>query len=187
MFTYKSNGQPDTFGFLPAGVYPAIVTKAEEKTSKSGNPMLVVSLKAMGRSGESTTVQEYLASTEKSIWKIDNFMWAIGICPQAGQTVTVMPNQITGKKCYVRVGVEKGDTRDFNNCQEVMSEEEGRVLEISGTQAPKMMARPSSADDRSGSGWHGNRYDPAKAAKAARPGMKQGNLEDLENADDIPF
>lgn len=186
MFTYKSNGQPDAFGFLPAGVYPAIVIKAEEKTSKSGNPMLVVSLKAMDKNGESTTVQEYLASTEKSIWKIDNFMWAIGICPQAGQTVSIMPNQIIGKSCYVRVGVEKGESRDFNNCLEVMSVEEGRVIEQQKYATSQQMSKTGDAEDKSGSGWKGNSFYPEEAAKARRQ-VKQDEFENLEDADDVPF
>lgn len=182
MFTYKSNGQPDTFGFLPAGVYPAVVTKVEEKMSKSGNPMLVVSLKALNRSGESTTVQQYLPATEKSIWKIDSFMWAIGICPEAGQTVTVMPNQVVGKKCYVRIGVEQGDTRDFNNCQEVMSEEEGRIL----SEQKPLPVKHMSAEDKSGPGWKGNSYYPEEVSKSKKP-MQQGEIEALDNDDDIPF
>ncbi len=186
MFTYRSEGQPVTYGFLPEGVYPALVMKVEERVAKqSNNPMLVVTLKAMGPDGESSTVTEYLTSTAKSIWKIDRFMWAIGVCPAAGAMVTVVPQQVVGKRCYVRLGVEHGDQRDFNNCQEVLSLEEGQALVGGGVQPARPAARTT--EECSGPGWRGNSYYPEEAARAAGKSAKQDEFENLEEADDIPF
>lgn len=178
MFTYVSKGKPSEFGFIPAGVYLATVTGVEEKTSKSGNQMLVVDFLAVASDGTSTTVKYYLTHTDASVWKIDAFLYAIGMTPQAGQTVTLMPNQLMGKKCYIKVGVEEGDQRDFNNCENVLSEE---AALIAIAEQNRVASLPKQA------GYSANRAPSVPVSRPVPPRQAEFSSAPTEEDDDIPF
>lgn len=151
MFAYISEGKPDEFGsVLEAGIYPAIVIKAEEKTSKkSGNPMLELHLRCLSEEGKTSIVREYLINTQNMIWKIDRLLWATGRNPQSGSSIQIAPHELIGNNIYVRVGIEHGAKMDFNTCEEVMSEAEALVLidamkrrPVSAQQLPRQAAKP---------------------------------------------
>lgn len=74
-FTPKSKEEALSVGLLPKGNYPFVVLKAEEKVSKSNNPMIQVLLKVWDESGHEHLVYDYLMESIEH--KLRHFCYAI--------------------------------------------------------------------------------------------------------------
>lgn len=75
-FTPKSKEEALTVGLLQKGNYPFVVVKAEERISKSNNPMIKVLLKVWDDSGREYLVYDYLMESIEH--KLRHFCYSIG-------------------------------------------------------------------------------------------------------------
>jgi Protein of unknown function (DUF669) len=76
-FTPKTKEEAMRAGLLPKGVYPFVVIKAENKTSKSGNPMVELLLKIWDVNGKEYLMYDYLM--ESIEYKLRHFCYSIGM------------------------------------------------------------------------------------------------------------
>lgn len=76
-FTPKSEHEIEAENLLPDGTYDFEVVKAEESTSKKGNPMMKVALKVFAPNGGTPFVYDYLL--EAFLGKLLNFCSATGL------------------------------------------------------------------------------------------------------------
>lgn len=132
MFSYISEGEPQEYGFLPAGVYEGKIVKMEEGVSKGGKtmgcPQLIVHIKAFGAEG-AATVRYFLTAKKEIMWKIDSFVKNVtGNIFPPGQQVIINPADYVGKTCYVKISVKSGDTKDFSQCDDVLDPDEARAI-----------------------------------------------------------
>lgn len=74
-FTPKSKEEALTVGLLPKGNYPFVVLKAEEKISKSNNPMIQVLIKVWDETGREHLVYDYLMESIEH--KLRHFCYSI--------------------------------------------------------------------------------------------------------------
>lgn len=81
---------------MPAGTYDFEVIEAEEKTSKAGNEMIVVTLKVFGNDGGFRMVTDYLM--EKMGFKLRHF------CCTTGLIQAYNAGSLTSGKCEGRSG-----------------------------------------------------------------------------------
>jgi Protein of unknown function (DUF669) len=103
-------GEPGV-SHLPNGEYDFECTNAEETVSdSSGEDMIEVTIKIKN----GPTVYDYLLSTEKSKWKLTNFLAAIGQEVKPFQEVDVDPNSFIGGKgkCYLYVDEWQGKKKN---------------------------------------------------------------------------
>ena len=70
----------DDLGYLE-GTFDASVSKAEEKTSKTQNPMIALTLQAINRKGEPTKVDDWLVAKDVKacLEKIQGFIKSAGL------------------------------------------------------------------------------------------------------------
>ncbi|MBR5878690.1 MAG: DUF669 domain-containing protein [Akkermansia sp.] len=113
MFKFKtrnsSNEQKMTAaGHVPAGIYAAAIVDVQERTSKSGNPMLVLTLDVDAGGGRSIEVAEYVSLTERTAWKVERWLAACGHVFDEGQEVTLEPRMLLGRKPMVLTYNEPG-------------------------------------------------------------------------------
>jgi hypothetical protein len=66
-------------GLLPEGQYEAVVKRAEEKVSKSGNPMIELIVTCFTVTGAKVDVFDYLLSTDDWAWKVRHFCESAGL------------------------------------------------------------------------------------------------------------
>jgi hypothetical protein len=103
---YNTEAQRPSF-VLPPGEYPAMVESAEEKTSKAGNPMLVVELNVYKIDGNTVTVKDYMITGGQysADWKIKN------LCKSAGIEVTGTLNasDLVGRGLRVKLGIKPAE------------------------------------------------------------------------------
>ena len=92
---------------MPPGTYDFEVATCEVKTSKSGNPMMVVSLKVYDEAGRTRFVTDYLL--EAFLPKLLAFCKETGL-RGAYDAGTLSPDDLFGKAGKVEIAIEaKGD------------------------------------------------------------------------------
>ena len=103
--TPKTEEQIAAEGVLAPGVYSFEVMKAEEKTSKSGNPMIVLDVKLFGPDGEPFYVNDYLL--EKFAFKLRHFCAMTGLL-DAYQQGSLTAGDCEGRTGHAKVAIDKG-------------------------------------------------------------------------------
>jgi hypothetical protein len=79
-FEPMSEEQIKALNFMEEGEYSFEVTKATQKTSKSGNPMIELQLKIWERTnGGVRIIFDYLVSTKNMLYKIKHFCDSVGL------------------------------------------------------------------------------------------------------------
>jgi hypothetical protein len=103
------DNRPD---FVEPGIYSATIVVAEEKFSKSsGNEMIELQWKL---DISSPIIWDHLIFGEKTLWKIDTFLKAIGKQPKKGEEVEINAADLIGCRAYLRLRIEEYKGRDQN-------------------------------------------------------------------------
>lgn len=163
-WTAKSDGQG--YVLLKEGYYPVNITYAEDKTSQSGNEMIVLTCNVEGRD-----IKFYLVFTVKTYESIERNLTALGWKIVEGQGISVEPRDLIGRKAWAYVVLEAGsDGRDYPKIAYFVKREncpyEG-AKQATGY-APTTQAR-------------------ASAPAQAKPSAPSYPSRPLEDEDDIPF
>jgi hypothetical protein len=105
-FTPKSEAEAQ--GLFADGLYPATVTKAEEKTSKGGNEMIALDLTCYRDDGAEVEVKDWLGTWKNGIAKIRHFCESAGILDlyEAGE---LNADTCNNQNVYVKLVVEEDD------------------------------------------------------------------------------
>lgn len=91
---------------LPDGVYDAVITAAEEKVSKKGNPMLHVGFKVWGNNRQTVFVHSYFVDNNGGMLAaLRQLCNAVGIDFSSGE---VRPEQLLNKNLKVELETEPG-------------------------------------------------------------------------------
>lgn len=132
---YNPTAKKPSFAF-PPGEYPAEVVKAEETTSKKGNPMLVVELRVHDpATGKSIKVTDYIVTggMYSGEWKIAN------LCASCGLTNDgeLNPAELAGLFTKVKLKIKPADGQyeEGNNVVDYL--EHGGTVTPSSVPAPK--------------------------------------------------
>lgn len=95
---------------VPSGIYEATILEATEKISKSsGNAMIEIKWELEGETP--AHIFDYLTFTEKTAYRIDQFLAATGHAPEVPGDVTLNAADMHGWSAVVKVVLEP-DTRD---------------------------------------------------------------------------
>lgn len=133
---------------LRDGTYPATVTKAEEKVSRSGNDMIALTLRVEAPEGGSVLVNDWLIPNDKNMWKIHAF------CEAAGLSDRYMRGGLDAYDCMgacVNVKVRNEVSEQFGEQARVkgyVKPEPGAVPEPVGVPTAQGQAARKAAEDR---------------------------------------
>jgi hypothetical protein len=144
---------------LHDGTYPATVTKAEEKVSRSGNDMIALTLRVEAPEGGSVLVNDWLIPNEKNMWKVYAF------CEAAGLADRYMSGGLSANDCLgacVNVKVKNEFSEQF-----------GEQARVKGYIKPEVAAMPEPVGV------------PAAQGERARKAAEERTAESGES--DIPF
>jgi len=93
--------------YVKPDVYKIEVKKAENQTSKNGNPMIKMECKIiLPDSSEGPTIWHYLTFIPKCAENIDNFLASIGKPVVAGEEVEIEPEDVIGEIAFAVIGEE---------------------------------------------------------------------------------
>ena len=119
MFKYDpKDAEGNDFKILPAGIYEAEIIEVEDKVSKAGNEMLVITLNAFGGDGEKVRLYDYVVNPN-GLWKLKSICRCLGL-----EFDGAMDEQLlVGKRFKVKLKVKPEG--DFPAKNEVEHYEEG--------------------------------------------------------------
>lgn len=153
----KEDAEKARSTLLPAGRYDALVRKATEKVSKSGNDMLELEVEVFHDEG-SMIVFDYLLSTEKMIWRLRHF------CEAAGLLDKYDTGTLTAEDCVdINIAVEL----EHDKPKDPKYQTRNRIKEYMPSQ-------------------FGSNAAPAKKPEASRPAAKKSAPADDDDGS-IPF
>lgn len=111
---YNPNAKKPSF-VIPPGEYPAEIIKAEEKSSKAGNPMLVVELNVFDpTTGRSRKITDYIVcgGEHSQDWKLKQLAESTGV----GVSGDIVAGELIGLSCKVKVRIKPAkDGYEENN------------------------------------------------------------------------
>jgi len=119
MFNYDpKDAKENDFKILPAGIFEAEIIEVEDKISKAGNEMLVLTLNAFGEKGEKVRVYDYVVNPS-GLWKLKS----ICRCLNLEFSGTLDEQLLVGKRFKVKLKVKPEG--DYPAKNEVEHYEEG--------------------------------------------------------------
>jgi len=90
------------YALLEPGEYDFEVVDAKERISQSGNEMIELKLRLQGE----VHVFDNLVFTEKALWKIDQFLKAVGAHPGEDKDITVEADDCLGHRGRCQLKIE---------------------------------------------------------------------------------
>jgi len=97
--------------FVEPGEYLLTVVEASETVSRNGDDMIKLKLEIEDRG---VHLYDYLVATEKSFWKIDTFLKAIGEEVVEGEEVELCAADLEGRQGYARLKIEDYKGKQHN-------------------------------------------------------------------------
>jgi hypothetical protein len=123
------------FTLIPEGRYPAYLFNAEHKDSRSGNPMVVLTLKIVKGEFKGRNLWHYVTITPDTLWKVKQTLEALGVAVPKS-IVEVDFDDYLGKKCVAVVTHREyqGKTREGVDSIELYESDgnEDESLDIGG-------------------------------------------------------
>lgn len=119
MFTYtaKTNGEGIAYQLAP-GYYEARIHEAEEGRSSAGNDVIWLTLWVLGPEGY-VTIKESLVFMDSVLWKVDQFVKALGREVEPGKQIVIDAAQLVGRTLWVKTkeeeSVSKKDGKTYIN------------------------------------------------------------------------
>lgn len=107
------------FSPLPAGRYLCRLAEVEETTTRSGEPMWRLRFTVAKGRHEGRYIRDRVAFTPKAIKRVRALCAALGV--RAAGKGELTPEQVEGRRCYVRVRIDQYENRDgqMTPCNEV--------------------------------------------------------------------
>lgn len=182
--TIQSDGTGKRVRFEP-GYYMADVVDVEEKTSQTGNPMMILVLQLITPEGERTpgrNFRYYLPFTPKSQWKIEGALHACGVdLPEIGEELDVEADMFLGCTVVAQTERQIGNKGPFLTVANVMRPgTEPHLGPMTEEELSKAGLGPDGIRTASGS----RQSTPEKQTPAPAPAPAFVNDDD---DDDIPF
>ncbi len=99
----------DAFGYLD-GTFDATIISAEEKTSKSGNPMIAIKMEAVNRKGDQVSVMDWLVAVSQKMCleKIQGFIRSAGLQIDDELTAAACEGAEVQIVCEIEDDVDRG-------------------------------------------------------------------------------
>lgn len=132
MAVQYTTGKPQEGGMaalLEPGDYRFKVVNATEKNAReSGNPMIELEARVINPDGsEGRKIYDNLVFTQSALWKVDQFMAAIGTHPGEGKSITIDAEDLVGREFRAKVKIGQNNKgQDRNEIESYLfGEEEG--------------------------------------------------------------
>jgi hypothetical protein len=126
-----TTGKPQEGGgaapLLEPGDYRFRIVNATQKTAReSRNEMIEIEARVINSDGtEGRKIYDNLVFTEKALWKVDQFMAAIGVHPGEGREITIDAEDLIGREFRATVRISKDNKdRDRNEIDAYLFGEE---------------------------------------------------------------
>ncbi len=111
MFNYEvlseQEAMEERFNLLKEGEYDAVITSSSDSQSKTGNPMMDMTVSVYDENGKAHDVRDFLVFTKQMMWKVVHFADSAG-CLEGYQDGQLCSEMVTGKRVRVKIAIEEG-------------------------------------------------------------------------------
>lgn len=111
MFAYQvmneQEAMQERFQLLKEGEYDAVITASSDSQSKTGNPMMDMTVSVYDENGKAHDVRDFLVFTSKMMWKVVHFADSAG-CLQGYEDGKLCSEMAIGKRVRVKINIEEG-------------------------------------------------------------------------------
>lgn len=111
MFAYEvmneQEAMQERFCLLKEGVYDAVITASQDITSKSGNPMMDLTVQVFDENGRGHDVRDFLVFMRTMMWKVVHFADSAGILKEYEEG-KLCSELVVGKRVQVSIKIEEG-------------------------------------------------------------------------------
>lgn len=111
MFTYEIMSEKEAlserFNLLEAGEYDAVIIKSIDTESKSGNPMMDMTVCVYDKSGKEHQIKDYLVFTRTMMWKVIEFCKSANIL-DVYESGKLCSDVAVNRTVRVKVSIEQG-------------------------------------------------------------------------------
>lgn len=123
-----TTGEPKAGGasfLLEPGEYDLRVIDAKETMSKAGNEMIELTCRVQFADGsDGPKIFDNLVFSEKTMWRVDQFVAACGKHPGQGKNFDLYPSLMFGWTCRARLKVEEYNGKQRNKVEEYLIDPE---------------------------------------------------------------
>ena len=111
MFHYEvlseQEAMAERFQLLKEGEYDAVITASSDAQSKTGNPMMDMTVSVYDENGKEHDVRDFLVFTKGMMWKIVHFADSSGLVKEY-ESGSLCSEAAIGKRVRVKITVEEG-------------------------------------------------------------------------------
>jgi len=111
MFVYdvmsEQEAMAERYQLLKEGEYDAVITASSDCQSKTGNPMMDMTVSVYDENGKAHDVRDFLVFTKQMMWKIVHFADSAGIVKEY-EAGTLCSETAIDKRVRVKITVEEG-------------------------------------------------------------------------------
>jgi hypothetical protein len=113
-FTFTPKSEEELSSLLEEGIYDYFVTKAVAKQSKSGNPMIALTLSIKDEMGDQVEIIDYLILMDNKFCqrKIRHFCLSAGLSKEYAKGA-LNSAECVRKKGKLRLGIQKDETGKY--------------------------------------------------------------------------
>lgn len=121
-FTPKTQKELDDDAMMPEGIYPFVISGAEDKQSKAGNEMMELTVRVFKEDGTFNLVSDYLL--EKLMYKLLHCTEACGLTKEF-ESGELTAEDFIGKEGMLKLGIQdaQGDFPARNTIKDYLAPE----------------------------------------------------------------
>lgn len=95
------------FQLLKEGIYDAVIASSSDSQSKTGNPMMDMTVSVYDDNGKAHDVRDFLVFTPQMMWKVVHFAESSGLSKEY-ESGALCSKVAVGKRVKVKIVVEEG-------------------------------------------------------------------------------
>ena len=111
MFQYdvmsESEAMAERFQLIKEGVYEGVITSSQDTKSKTGNPMMDMTVTVYDENGKPHDIRDFLVFTKQMMWKVVHFSDSAGLLKEY-EGGKLCSQVAVDKRVMVQVSVEEG-------------------------------------------------------------------------------
>lgn len=111
MFEYQpiseQQAMAERFQLIKEGIYEAVITSSQDTQSKTGNPMMDMTVTVYDENGKAHDIRDFLVFTKQMMWKVIHFCDSAGILKEYEEG-NLCSQVAIDKRVMVKVIVEEG-------------------------------------------------------------------------------
>lgn len=103
----EQEAMAERFQLIKEGIYDGVITASQDTKSKTGNPMMDMTITVYDENGKGHDIRDFLVFTKQMMWKVVHFCDSAGILKEY-ESGKLCSQVAIDKRVQVKISVEEG-------------------------------------------------------------------------------